>query len=52
METAANQKKGINFHQGVQAFLLSDYSKVGCNPLMAIDENCSSVDTDKDLDLL
>ncbi len=27
METAANQKKGINFQRGVQAFLLSDYSK-------------------------
>ena len=27
METAANQKKGVNFQQGVQAFLLSDYSK-------------------------
>ncbi len=27
METAANQKKSINFQQGVQAFLLSDYSK-------------------------
>ena len=27
METAANQMKGLNFQQGVQAFILDDYNK-------------------------
>ena len=26
-ETAANQMKGLNFQQGVQAFILDDYNK-------------------------